>query len=237
MLGRTELLLAAGAGAATAWSLPAPAAHIPLLARSLGIPYRVDPRKGIALTFDDGPHPEGTPALLDRLDSANARATFFVVGEQLERYPELGAEIVERGHEVALHGFRHRLLLRRTPAALARDLDRGAALIASITGRIPVFYRPPYGVFSTAGLALARNRGWKPMLWSRWGWDWAANRSAASIALHCTTGLRAGDVLLLHDADHYSSSGSWRRTLAALPTILEAIASLDRSALTLSESM
>jgi peptidoglycan-N-acetylglucosamine deacetylase len=110
------------------------------------------------------------------------------------------------------------------PRALAGDLDRGVAVIERATGAPVDRYRPPYGVFSPAGLALARRRGWEPTLWSRWGHDWRARISPARIAATAVTGLVAGDVLLLHDADHYSAPGCWRRTAAALPMILDAIA-------------
>lgn len=209
---------------------------MPGLARALGIPCRVEGATGISLTFDDGPHPEGTPAVLEVLKTSDARATFFLVGEQVERWPDVAAEIVRRGHEVALHGYRHQLLLRRSASSIARDLDQADALIREVTGQAPVFYRPPYGVFSTGALALVRRRGWKPMLWSRWGWDWSARKSAESIARHATNGLRSGDVVLLHDSDHYSASGSWRRTAAALPRVLDAIAELGVPASTLSDS-
>jgi peptidoglycan/xylan/chitin deacetylase (PgdA/CDA1 family) len=213
-----------GLAAAAAWSAPAPAPLVPAVAELLGIPLRLPGGRGVALTFDDGPHPEGTPAVLELLRVAGATATFFLVGEQVERWPSVAAEIAAAGHEVALHGYRHRLLLRRTPAGLARDLDRAVAAIGEATGRTPACYRPPYGVFSAAGLALARRRGWLPLLWSRWGRDWGPREAPAAIARRASAGLRAGDVVLLHDADHYSSVGSWRRTAAALPLILDAVA-------------
>ncbi len=190
------------------------------------IPLRLPEPSGIALTFDDGPHAEGTPATLELLRAANARATFFLVGEQVERYPSLAAEIAAAGHEIALHGYRHRLLLRRTPRGLAADLDRALEAIGSATGASPKAYRPPYGVFSTAGLALARSRGWLPLLWSKWGRDWEARATPLSIARRVTAGLSGGDVVLLHDADHYSSVGSWRRTVGALPLVLAAVEEL-----------
>lgn len=226
----------AGVGAALAWSAPAPAAHVPFLADALGIHRRLSHPVGVALTFDDGPHPEGTPAVLDVLASAGAVATFFLVGEQVERWPREAAAIVESGHEVALHGYRHRLVLRRTPSALVRDLDRAEALIAETTGRQPLYYRPPYGVFSGPALALARRRGWTPVLWSRWGWDWSARASGESVARRVGGGLRAGDVVLLHDADHYSSRGSWRTTVAALPSVLDAVSRLGEPLVALSHS-
>jgi len=198
------------------------AAHVPGVARAYGVPCRIPRDDAVAVTFDDGPHPEGTPAVLDALDAAGAKATFFLVGEQVERRPELAREIAARGHAVALHGYRHRLVLRRTRRGLADDLDRAAALIAEAAGVAPIFYRAPYGVFSGASLALARQRGWTPFLWSRWGRDWERRATEGTIARRAAGRLAGGDVVLLHDADDYSSAGSWRSTVAALPAILEA---------------
>ena len=212
--------------ATLAWAAPAPAAQLPPLARAFRIPLRVAEERGVAITFDDGPHPQGTLAILEALATARATATFFLVGEQVERFPSLAAEIVAAGHEVANHGYRHRLLLRRSPSALAADLDRAASLIGEVTGRAASSYRPPYGVFSGPALAIVRSRGWAPWLWSKWGADWTAHATAQSIAAKATEGLRTGDVVLLHDADHYSSPGSWRRTAAALPAVLDAVAAL-----------
>jgi peptidoglycan/xylan/chitin deacetylase (PgdA/CDA1 family) len=149
---------------------------------------------------------------------------FFLVGEQVERHPGLAAEIAAAGHEIALHGHRHRNQMRVTPGALADDLRRGTDAIGSATGRAPALYRPPYGIFTPAGLLLARRAGWTPLLWSAWGRDYRARTTPAEIARLATRGLRAGDVVLLHDADWYSAPGCHRRTAAALPAILDAIA-------------
>lgn len=226
----------AAVAAGSAWSLPALAPLVPSLCRSLRIPRTLpaDAHAGavagaerapvVALTFDDGPHPDGTPAALEALAAAGARATFFLVGEQVRRWPGIARRIVAEGHAVALHGDRHRNLLRVPPAALARDLDRGHAEIAAATGVAPQLYRPPYGIFSPAALALARRRGWTPLLWSRWGRDWRHDATPAGIAAKVTERLAPGDVLLLHDADHYSAPGSHERTAAALPLVLAEIA-------------
>ena len=96
-------------------------------------------------------------------------------------------------------------------------------MIGEATGREPTLYRPPYGVFSLPALRLVRRLGWSPILWSRWGRDWERRATPASIAARATRDLGGGDVVLLHDADHYSSAGSWRRTAAALPSVLAAI--------------
>jgi peptidoglycan/xylan/chitin deacetylase (PgdA/CDA1 family) len=220
----TRLTLAAAGAAAAAWSAPALAPIVQPLAGPLGIRLRTDAPGAVALTFDDGPHPEGTPAVLDALAQAGAVATFFVVGEQVERWPEIVGQMVAAGHGVELHGYRHRNLLRVPPRALARDLDRGADLIAATSGREPRLHRAPLGIYSPACLAIVRRRGWTPTLWSRWGRDWRRRATPASIAADASAALRSGDVVLLHDADYYSAPDSWRRTVAALPPILDAVA-------------
>ncbi len=213
--------LLGAAALAAVWCAPAPAPVVPPLAGLFGIRLRLPLPHGIALTFDDGPHPLGTPAVLELLDAANARATFFLVAEQVERRPSLAAEIAAAGHEIGIHGYRHTLLLRRTPRALAEDLARAADVIGAATGVEAATYRPPYGVFSAAGIALARRHGWLPLLWSRWGRDWTRRATPAGIARLATRNLAAGDIVLLHDADFYSSAGSWAKTAAALPLIIE----------------
>ncbi len=228
--------LVAGVLGAAAWSAPAPAPVLPAFARAFGIPLRLAAADGVAITFDDGPHPQGTPAVLEVLAGAGATATFFLVGEQVERFPALTAEIAAAGHEIALHGYRHTLLLRRAMRALAEDLDRAAAVIGETTGRAPAAYRPPYGVFNSYSLALVRQRGWAPILWSRWGHDWGPNDRPDQIARRATSGLGVGDVVLLHDADHYSAPGSWRQTAAALPRVLDAVAALGVPCVTVTQS-
>ena len=207
-----------GGAAAAAWSAPALAPIAAPVARALGIP-RTLPHDVVTLTFDDGPHAEGTPAVLEALREARP-AIFFLVGEQVERNPSLAAEIAAAGHTIASHGHRHIAQLGRRGGELRDDLRRAHETIASATGHEPAVYRPPYGVFSWPGLRAARER-YELLLWSRWGHDWAARATPESIAAEVTEDLSAGDVLLLHDADTYSAPGSHRRTVAALPRILE----------------
>jgi peptidoglycan-N-acetylglucosamine deacetylase len=187
----------------------------------LGVRDRTSDGHGVALTFDDGPHPVGTAAVLELLRAYGARATFFLVGEQAERTPELVQAIAADGHEIGVHCHRHRNLLRLTPWQVSCDLARAAAAITEAGGREPRLYRPPYGVLNAAALHTARQRGWSPLLWTRWGRDWRRDADPKEIAASLTDGVGAGDVLLLHDADHYSAPGSWRRTLAALPRVLD----------------
>jgi peptidoglycan/xylan/chitin deacetylase (PgdA/CDA1 family) len=182
---------------------------------------------GVALTFDDGPHPEGTPEVLDLLARAGHRATFFLIGEQVERRPQLAREIATQGHLVAVHGYRHRLQLRMSAGQLRADLERALVTIRDATGTTPQLHRPPYGIYSPSGLRLARGAGLKPLLWSRWGKDWRKFTSPRRIATRATRNLGAGDVILLHDADFYSARNSHRRTVAALRLILAELAQLE----------
>lgn len=221
--------------AAAGWFGPAAAPIVPPVAAAFRIARRL-PADGIAITFDDGPHVHGTPAVLAALESAGARATFFLVGEQVEQAPAVAREIVDAGHEVGIHGYRHTLLLRRTPRAIREDVERARDVIVSATGVVPTAYRPPYGVFSGPALLIVRRLGWKPILWSRWGRDWEARATAASIAHLATRDLGRGDVVLLHDADHYGSGDSWLKTAAALPAVLAAASATGEPLVSVSQS-
>lgn len=190
-----------------------PAARTLSLQRTLAGP-------GAALTFDDGPHPEGTPGVLELLERAQAPAAFFVIGEQVRAHPAIARRIADAGHLVALHGDQHLLQARRSPRALRADLAAGIATIEDVVGVRPQWHRPPFGIYSPAGLAAVRDAGLRPLLWSRWGKDWRKWTTPERIAARVTRGLGQADVVLLHDADYYSARGSHLRTLAALPLIL-----------------
>jgi peptidoglycan/xylan/chitin deacetylase (PgdA/CDA1 family) len=126
---------------------------------------RADAAEGVVLTFDDGPDEDATPAVLDALDAAGARATFFLVGEQIESHPALARELADRGHDLQLHGYGHVAHDRLTPEAARRDLERGAGALREATGRQPRFYRPPYGRFSRGSYEACRALGLEAVYW------------------------------------------------------------------------
>ncbi len=207
--------------AALLQAAPAAAPAAERLARALGYRTRTG-GAGVALTFDDGPHPQGTPAVLDQLDELGVAATFFLSGEQVARHPRLAREVVARGHEVGVHGHRHVLLTIRGRRETAHDLRRArdviewAAEVATrSTGRPTASRR--------RRLFTPRPAGAAPVLWSRWGRDWRRGATAASVAALATRNLRGGEVLLLHDSDCYSAPRSWSVTVAALPLIVESV--------------
>jgi peptidoglycan/xylan/chitin deacetylase (PgdA/CDA1 family) len=199
---------------------PALSQRSALLRRFLGVRVRLDDRGSVALTFDDGPHPQATPAVLDILDAAGAQATFFLVGEQVRRNSALAREIVAAGHQVGVHCYRHRSLLRLTPRQVRADLDRAEDTLGAATGTALHLYRPPYGALTANGLAEARRRRWEPVLWTRWGRDWRAAATPTSVAADAADDLHGGEILLLHDADDYGARGCWRATVGALPQII-----------------
>jgi peptidoglycan/xylan/chitin deacetylase (PgdA/CDA1 family) len=230
--------LAVAGGLAVAWGagyllpalsgvgypLPALARPAALLRRALGVCDSTASGTGYALTFDDGPHPQGTAAVLEILARERTPATFFLVGEQVRRDPGPAREIAAAGHEIGLHCDRHRNLARLAPWQVRTDIERAHAAIAEATGRAPALYRPPYGILNAAALRIARARGWRVVLWSHWGNDWRADATPASITAALTERAGEGSVLLLHDADNYGAPGSWRRTAAALPRVIATLA-------------
>jgi peptidoglycan/xylan/chitin deacetylase (PgdA/CDA1 family) len=173
----------------------------------------------VALTFDDGPD-RGLDAFLGLLEGAGARATFFVVGEQVERDPGRLEEIVSCGHEVAVHCYRHRNHLRLTPREVVEDMRRAGGIIEEAAQRPVHLFRPPYGVFNLASWIESGRQGWERVLWARWGKDWEDSSTSLTIADEIGWP-EPGDILLLHDSDRYATPHSWRNTLGALPIILE----------------
>ncbi|GAB3814016.1 polysaccharide deacetylase family protein [Micromonospora zhanjiangensis] len=174
----------------------------------------------VALTFDDGPDPVSTPRFLEVLAAHRVRATFFLVGSMLARAPGLGGELVAAGHEVAVHGWTHRNLLRLGPWATYRELARTRDLVAAATGTTPRFFRPPYGILTAPALLAARRLELIPVLWTCWGRDWTRDSTPRSVFDTVRRGLAGGGTVLLHDSDCTSAPDSWRATLAALPDLL-----------------
>lgn len=195
---------------------------------------------GVALTFDDGPHPEGTPAVRRALDALGVRATFFLLGSQVERHPGAVAALLADGHEVALHGHAHRNHLARTAPALVADLEGARAAVvrdavASGLDAVDVeaglrFTRPPYGAVSGGTLLAARAARLRPVLWTAWGRDWLGHgheRVTATVLAGLDRDAPGpaggGGTVLLHDSDCTSAPGSWRDAVAALPGVVAAV--------------
>lgn len=218
-----DVALWTGAAALTAagWQLGPAASWLPGVRRvvSPALDGRGDPDH-VALTFDDGPDPLSTPYFLAELERLGARATFFVLGTRLERYPRLGRRIVGAGHELAVHGWRHERFWRPRPLGDVRDLARATDAVHRAAGTRPRWYRPPYGVLTATRLAAARRLGLRPVLWTAWGRDWTATADADSVLAELAKRMGGGATVLLHDSDHACARGAWHSTLDALPHLV-----------------
>jgi peptidoglycan/xylan/chitin deacetylase (PgdA/CDA1 family) len=173
---------------------------------------------GVALTFDDGPDPDSTPAVLDALDAAGARATFFVLGEQLMHHHAIAREALARGHELGLHGFGHERHTDMPGRSAADDMARGVGTFEAAVGRRPRFYRPPYGDFNEASYGACADLGMEPVYWSGWGLDWETV-AAERVAELSVRDLADGAIVLLHDSARYAPRESAAATAAAIPLL------------------
>jgi peptidoglycan-N-acetylglucosamine deacetylase len=177
--------------------------------RFTGDPYT------LALTFDDGPNPSITPALLDLLERHEAKATFFLIGRYAAAEPALVSEMAARGHTVGNHTQTHPNLALLSPANLHKELQECNHAIARILGRRPLWMRPPFGARSPILNTIVRQRGGAGVvMWSKWARDWNPQPSAPVIQRLAR--VQGGDILLLHDGDHRVPRGDRHHTVDAL---------------------
>ena len=156
-------------------------------------------RRLVAVTFDDGPDPDATAALLDQLGRAGVRATFFCVGERVAHHPELARLVASEGHLIGNHSWGHRRGTNLfSVARLREDLQRAQAEIARVTGQSPAFFRPPMGLTNPRIFRVVRELNLMVIGWSARGFD-RREPSPERIVGRLMRGLRPGAILLLHD--------------------------------------
>ncbi len=242
LLGSAALHVAAGAAVAAmpSWWLPllalAVADHAAIVAAGLlprcswlgpnlrRLPSDAVARGEVALTFDDGPDPELTPAVLALLEEHGARASFFAIGKRVERHFDVAAEIASRGHRVENHTFSHpHTFFFLPPAAIGRQLDRAQQAVASATGRAPRYLRAPAGIRGPLLEPVLAQRGLHLVSWTRRAFDTVAT-DPRRIAARLLADVAAGDILLLHDARHRLDPHGCRVLLPALAEVLSGLA-------------
>jgi len=185
----------------------------------LRLPPAAVARREVALTIDDGPDPEVTPAVLDLLDAHGARATFFCIADQARAHPALCREIARRGHSVQNHSQRHShrfsmLGLR----GLAEEIGQAQLTLADITGQRPSFFRAPAGLRSPLLAPVLHRLDLQLVSWTRRGYD-TVQKQPGRVLERLSDGLGAGDILLLHD-------GHAARTPSGRPVVLEVLPAL-----------
>ena len=197
------------------------AAHVD--ARGLGVPSGFAPRQivragmaallprrwflvrgrrnsqNVCLTFDDGPHPQQTPRVLDLLAKQHARATFFIIGQRAEEHPDLVKRILAEGHELGHHTFFHRKPELVAASALMSEVHRTSALIEQITGRRTRLFRPPNGKLTTSKLLHLWRAGQSVVLWNVDAKDYASRLPQDIADWFRARPLRGGDIVLMHD--------------------------------------
>lgn len=172
----------------------------------------------VALTFDDGPDPSSTPQVMDALEAAGMRGTFFVLGEQVLKYPELTREILARGHEIGAHGFSHRSAWLRMPWTIQRDMQRSVAVIEEVTGQKVRYFRPAHGVYTAATYFGLRRLGLQAVHWTIESHDWHSKFSPQDVQQRILDNLEPGGVVVMHDANLGA-----RNCVAILPSLLTAL--------------
>ena len=171
------------------------------------------------LTFDDGPDPALTPAILEELNKAGVKATFFMIGERAAANPALAERVAHQGHEIGEHGLAHKNAWRSGPWASAGDLWNGAKVLAACDGTHPSTLRPPFGKLNLVTLIYAWLMRRKLVFWDVDPRDYA-QQSPAEVARHVLERLARGSVVLLHDGRARPGSDP-AVTLEALRLILE----------------
>ena len=183
--------------------------------------------KILALTFDDGPHPQNTPRLLDMLRQRNVKATFFTIGRSVDYNPQIAKRIVTEGHEIGNHTYTHGNLSKMNGQQVRNELDRGRNSIIRATGVTPRIMRPPYGALLTPQRQwVMDNYGYPTILWSVDPMDWK-NRDARIVANRLISRAHPGAILLAHDLH--------KSTIDAMPQTLDTLLAQGYKFVTVSE--
>lgn len=159
----------------------------------------------IALTFDDGPHPSFTYRILDILDRYGVKATFFMIGTNVEYYPEVAREVLRRGHEIGNHTYSHHRLTKMDEGTLTDELKKCEAVMKENLNYCPKLFRPPEGVVSNAVRSCADCRGYTVVLWSVDTRDWEI-KETGSIVNHIMKEVKPGAIVLMHDYTVHSKT-------------------------------
>ncbi len=201
------------------------------------LPAAAAARNEIALTIDDGPHPDVTPQVLDLLDRFSAKATFFCIGVHAERYPELCRAIVDRGHAVENHSQHHRHNFSLLGiAGLTREIRAAQDTLTAITGRRPQFFRAPAGLRNPFLDPVLTRLGLRLAAWTRRGFD-TRSADAELVTRRLMRDLRPGAILLVHDGNCAHSRDGVPVILNVLPALLGAGATAGLRFVTLSNAL
>ena len=187
-------------------------------------------QKAVAITFDDGPNPIYTPQVLEIFANVEGKATFFMIGEQMEKNPEVVKEVAEQGHEIGNHTFSHPKLSELTPADCLAEMERNEQIIRELTGQSPVVFRPPYLDYNHDTISIVESKGYsmigalnlEAQDWEQPGVEHILSASRKSV--------RNGSILIFHDG-----YGDRSQTIQAVKKLVSELKSQGYQLLTVSE--
>lgn len=192
--------------------------------------------KVVALTFDDGPSPKWTPLILDELKKAGVKATFFMLGEHVAKYPDVAQRVAEEGHEIENHTNTHHVLLYYKPHELVKEVRDAEKIIRDVTGVTTRYFRPPKAWLTNQEKIQLQEMGYKVVLWSLNSKDWVTfdDKYMIKYILHH---VRPGDIILFHDSGGtFSTEGGDRQeTVLAISRVIERLKERGYSFVTVSE--
>ena len=157
------------------------------------------PDENIYLTFDDGPDENITPRLLELLSKHKIKATFFMVGQKAERYPEIVLQIHKNGHAIGNHSYTHPHLIFKSKESIEGEIKRTDEAVFEITGKRPTLFRPPHGQFGFAVLSILKSTNHRMVLWSASSQDYKVKTSTEKIQARMKKYVRPGKIVLMHD--------------------------------------
>lgn len=204
-----------------------------------GTIYRVEtPKKIVALTFDDGPSPIWTPQILDVLKAENVRATFFMVGHHVQKYPDIARRVALEGHDIENHGYAHSVILYYTPAEVEEEIKYSEHVIREITGKTTTMFRPPKAWLRNSTKNKIKSMGYHVVLWSLNSKDWVGF-SFRHIVRYLSPRVRNGDILLFHDSGSVIApeGGDRRETIQAVSQLIRTLREKGFSFVTVKEMM
>ena len=202
-----------------------------------GTLYRaVNQDKKIALTFDDGPSPVWTPLILDELKKAGIKATFFMIGYHVARYPDIARRVAAEGHLIGNHGYAHSVILYYKPAEIEEEIKYTEDVIFKITRQRTRFFRPPKAWLRTSIKRKICSMGYQVVLWSLNSKDWVSFHYK-SIVWFIEKHVQAGDILLFHDSGSILGieGGDRTQTVAAIPLLVQRLKSKGYAFVTVDE--
>ncbi len=192
--------------------------------------------KVVALTFDDGPSPVWTPRILDELKRAGIKATFFMIGQHVEKYPEIAKRVAREGHEIGNHTYDHHVLIYYKMYELEKEVKEAEEVIRSVTGRTTKYFRPPKAMLTGEEKQKLKEMGYGIVLWSLNSKDWVTFDDRY-IVRYIVKNIRPGDILLFHDSGGVftTEGGNRSETVKTIPLLAEKLKEKGYRFVTISE--